>query len=512
MIGIIHVITMAWLLVAGPEIAVQTVEELKAAVAAAKPGDTIVVMAGTYDLSAKIACNNPGTSDAPITVRSEKPGAALIRFDSVQGFHVRAPFWVFEDLDIEGVCANHSKCEHAFHVTGEADSTVIRGCVLHEYNAHIKGNGEGLGPGGAYVWPDDVVIEYNEMKNSSARNTSNPVTPIDVVGGRRWILRGNFIHDHAKGGGNKVSYAAFLKGNSRDGLIERNLVICELEHKGQIRLGLSLGGGGSNPPKICEDGACTPEHQGGVLRNNIIVNCPADVGIYLNKASDTQLYNNTLFNTTGIDIRFEASTADLRNNVLDGKIRNRDGGTHTQGSNLAQSDLTQWFANPAAADFTLVDGAGLVDQGEALSEVTDDFCTNDRNDGLPDIGAVEYDDDGVCITTAPYVPLPDDPPGTTDGDVVDLSEPPPDTGEGEDTVAPEPPPDTAGEEDAVEPVDTDSGGPAIDSGSTLEPSSGGCQHGRRSSPSWPLLCLCLWVLARARYNGVGQSGGPLELS
>jgi parallel beta-helix repeat protein len=259
------------------------------------------------------------------------------------------------------------------------------------------------------------------MDNATVRDTSNPVTPIDVVGGRRWILRGNFIHDHAKGGGNNVSYAAFLKGNSRDGIMERNLVICELNHTGQVRLGLSLGGGGSGPDKICEDSTCTPEHQNGILRNNIIVNCPLDVGIYLNEAANTKLYHNTLYNTTGIDVRFEASTADVRYNVLDGKIRERNGGTSTETGNLAQvsdADFKAWFTDPAASDFSLVDGAALVDKGSPLAEVTDDFCTNTREDGAPDLGAVEYNGDGDCPTTTPFVPPvsnPDPEPDTDGG-------------------------------------------------------------------------------------------------
>jgi hypothetical protein len=381
-------------------------QQLKAAVEGASRGDVIVLAPGTYVVNENLDCTAAGTSDQPIVVRAEVPLQSLIRFNAIEGFHVRAPHWTFQGLDIEGVCADHSQCEHAYHIVGAADYTTIRGNRLHEYNAAIKGNGLD-GPSGARIFPDDVLIENSEFFNSTPRNTGNPVTPIDVVGGRRWTIRANFIHDHAKAGGNNISYAAFLKGNSRDGLFERNLVICELLHRGQIRLGLSFGGGGSGPPPICEDGTCTPEHQNGMMRNNIIVNCPADVGIYLNAAANSRVYNNTVYNTTGIDVRFPASIVDLRNNLLSGRIRNRDGGTSALGSNLQQvshANFSRWFTDPANSDFSLRDGGAIVDRGENLADVPDDFCANDRDDARADIGAVEYDRDAACDTRRPHIP------------------------------------------------------------------------------------------------------------
>jgi parallel beta-helix repeat protein len=381
---------------------VSNASQLINAVNNAAPGDVITLAPGTYDVNQNLLSDNAGTAAQPIVVRAAVLGQAFIRFNAVEGFKVSAPHWTFENLDIQGVCATHSSCEHAFHIVGQADFTHIRNCRLHDYNAMIKGNGEG----NPFVFADDVVIEDSEFFNATIRNTSNPVTPIDVVGGRRWRVRGNFIHDHAKGQGDGISYAAFLKGNSRDGIFERNLVICERDHTGGIRLGLSFGGGGSGPPSICEDGTCTPEHQNGILRNNVIVNCPQDVGIYLNAAANSRIYNNTVFNTTGIDVRFVATTADLRNNILSGSIRNRDGGTSTEGANLEGITLTQWnawFSDPDGADFGLIDGSQIVDLGQVLAQVTDDYCGNLRNDGAPDLGAVEYDGDGVCDTTQPGV-------------------------------------------------------------------------------------------------------------
>jgi len=389
------------------EVPVADVPGLLAAIKAAQAGDTIVLAPGTYEIKQnKIACEAAGTADAPIVVRGAEPGSVKLRLDALEGFHVRGPHWEFAELDIEGICAADSACEHAFHITGAADGTWLHHNRMHGFNAMIKGNGEPIGPNNSYVWPDDVVVEYNEMFNPAPRDTSNPVTPIDVVGGQRWVLRGNFIHDHAKGGGNNISYAAFLKGHSKDGLIERNLVVCELLHSGQVRLGLSLGGGGTSPDAICEDGACKPEHERGILRNNLIVNCPADVGVYVNAGADSKIVNNTLYNTTGIDMRFAETSGLVANNLLSGKIRDRDGASSMKMNNLAEvgpADFGAWFADPGAYDFTLKDGAALVDLGLALAEVKDDYCGNDRDDGKHDIGAIEYDGEG-CVGGVPVEP------------------------------------------------------------------------------------------------------------
>ena len=174
---------------------------------------------------------------------------------------------------------------------------IIRGNRLHEYNAMIKMNGTNdrsvkKGQRPQRIYPNDVLIENNIFFNPAIRDTGNPVTPIDVVGGRRIIIRGNLIADFAKSGRDKISYAAFLKGMSREGIFERNLVICELAHSGHIRVGLSFGGGGTGKGLFDEPVGGT-EHSDGIMRNNIIMNCPNEVGIYLNKSSNTKIYNNT---------------------------------------------------------------------------------------------------------------------------------------------------------------------------------------------------------------------------
>lgn len=253
---------------------VTTAEALTAAVADARPGDLIELAPGDYNLRHRLNTSVAGEAGSPITIRGES--GAVVHFSDatgiVEGFVVAHPHWTFEGLEIVGDCDDHARCEHAWHIVGAGDFTVVRNNIARNFNAQIKGNGT-LSPERAY--PDDVLVEGNEFFNDSPRMTRNPVTPIDVVGGRRWILRANYIHDFAKGGGNNISYAAFLKGNSRDGIIECNIVECERLHTGQIRLGLSFGGGGTGT-SFCEDEDCTSEHRNGIMRNNVIAHCPTD--------------------------------------------------------------------------------------------------------------------------------------------------------------------------------------------------------------------------------------------
>ena len=191
-----------------------------------------------------------------------------------------------------------------------------------------------------------------------------------------------------------------FNGISRNGRFENNLVECEVNHSGFTRVGLSLGGGGSYPDSICEDQNCQAEHTNGQIVNNIIVNCPSDVGIYLNKAPDTQVLHNLLYQTTGIDVRFPNTTAFVDGNVLDGKLRERDDGQATTGTNLVEyRDFDMAYLDPARNDFRPQGIEDLKDQGNP--EVHVDFCWNERSE-TTNLGAIESDCDTSQAHSSPY--------------------------------------------------------------------------------------------------------------
>jgi hypothetical protein len=367
------------------DVNVRSEDELATALQKASAGDVVYIAPGTYELTRKHRLKNKGTVSKPIVLRARKLGDVRLRSKAVELFKVFGSHWIFENLIIQGVCKKHDRCEHAFQIVGAADGTIIRNNHLRDFNAAIKGSGYTIES--KRYFPARVLIEGNAIFNATPRKTANPVTPIDVVGGKGWIVRGNFIADFAKDGGNGVSYGAFLKGNSRNGILERNLVMCEWRHKGMTRVGLSLGGGGTGK-KYCVNQNCATEHTNGTIRNNIILNCPKDVAIYLNKAKATKIYHNTLYKTRGIDVRFDASAADVWNNLLSGDIRRRDGGVHVEMNNTPI--FMRRFKNPRAGNFNLLGRIPKHDKGIRPEKIRVDFCGKKRPKVSPDIGAIEY--------------------------------------------------------------------------------------------------------------------------
>lgn len=405
------------------QVDVTTPAELIAAVSSAHPGDTIVLADGTYPLTGA-SCSANGTAASPITVKSATPLGAHIEFDALEGFKVSGANWHFEGLDVKGVCANDSDCEHAFHVTGAADGFVLRDSRVHDFNAQLKVNAAMIGA--TWVMPNGGLVEYNEIFDSHGRNTSNPVTKLNIDTGMDWIIRANFIHDAYKAGGDNTSYAAFMKSGGKRGLMERNLVVCTRDTTGGTRIGLSFGGGGTAPqfcaPAYDAGTPCSVEHEGGTMRNNIIANC-SDVGIYLNRGKDSHILYNTLVGTSGVDFRFDTTSGEAVGNVLTSVVRTRDSATMTASSNMenvATSMFAQWYMAPLTGDLRVIgDVSTLVGAGPARSDVPNDYCGVTRPTGDIALGAIEHSVPGCTTVPPPHANDPTNPGGDdvgTNGD------------------------------------------------------------------------------------------------
>lgn len=364
-------------------------KSLARAIRDAHPGDHILLAPGTYEVRHTLEATASGTAESPIFLRAAKPGDVRLQIRSAEGMTLYGAFWVIENLSFSGTCTYDEFCEHALHVVGGARSTVIRNNEFRNFNAPLKVNLSGRRD----RMPDFGLVEGNRFSNDRPRNTSRPVTLIDIVGANGWRITSNFIADFAKDGGDYTSYAAFIKGASRGGVMERNLVVCEWKHTGGVRLGLSLGGGGT-ADYACRDNACAFENDGGVIRNNVILNCPNDVGIYLNKASNAVVHNNLVVSTRGLDVRYVQTNALVFNNIIDGRVLERDGGEAELDANVTpgwraaflEKVSRNLFRDARKGDFSVLDREKIAGRGRALASGLSDFCGCGHNPDMPDIG------------------------------------------------------------------------------------------------------------------------------
>lgn len=307
--------------------------ELARAIAHAEPGDDIVLADGRYPITRKLTARASGTAQAPITVRAGHRWGAHIDSAGVIAFEVTGAYWRFADLDIRGVCPQDTSCEHAFHVVGAADGFRLTGSRLVDFNAQVKVNADV-----ARHLPAGGLIANNELFDTHPRHTDNPVAPINIDDAVSWVVRANVVHDFQKDGAGEGAYGIFVKGGSRSPILERNFVQCARGARvpGEM-VGLSFGAHGMDaalcPPHWDAAVPCDPEVTGGIMRNNIVLNCSGD-GIYLNKARDSQiLFNELGLGTGGIVFRYPGSTGVARGNVMRAAPVARDGGSFIDGGN-----------------------------------------------------------------------------------------------------------------------------------------------------------------------------------
>lgn len=323
---------------------VDTPQAIREALLQATPGTEILIAPGLYPFRNKLRLGHAGMATAPIALRAEHPGTVWLLFEQVEGILVDRPHWVFENLDIRGVCQRHDDCEHAFHVVGDARHTQIRNNHIRDFNAHIKVNGHDG------HWPDHGLVAFNTLLNTSPRDTYNPVAPLDLVGANHWRVLDNHVSNFIKADGNQIAYGLFMKGGGEGGRFERNVVICTPKGISQpgLRVGISFGGGGTDPPS-CRHERCKPhEHRQGLAANNLIAHCN-DVGLDVNHSKEIALLHNTLINTAGIAVRRKPSFALIRANLLQGHVGARDGAQAQTHDNLWLSSSAP-LANADALD------------------------------------------------------------------------------------------------------------------------------------------------------------------
>lgn len=380
------------------KILINNEREFKQSIERAKPGDELVIKSGNYHFNYKrLEASKEWTSqDDNIILRSEVNGEVNLFFDSVEAIIIESPNWIIDGLNFVGSCNDHSRCEHALHVVGNAQNIVIRNNTFYDFNAALKIN-ELNG-----IYPDNGLIEHNIFGSSGPRKTNHSITPINLDHGNNWIVRANLIHDFIKEGGNQISYGAFMKGGIENGVFERNLIICNTQKRNYdgSRVGLSLGGGGMEQSDRRNNSIY--ESINSKIRNNIIIHCN-DVGIYNQLSSNSTISNNLLFNTFGIDTRYKSSPAIITNNIVSNRIKNRDNAQSHQENNLiiensakGNEQYYRIFKDPKRGVFNIINPMLLIDyinNSERQVDQSIDFCNHSITKGSNHFGAIYNDSD-----------------------------------------------------------------------------------------------------------------------
>jgi hypothetical protein len=377
---------------AGRVVRVSTVAELQAAVADIASGTTVLIADGDYALTHTLHLYG-GLRDVAIRGASGNPTAVVLRGRGMANANFGdVPHGVLISDAVNVTVADLTIRDVYYHpvqVQGEAGATGVR-----LYNLHLVDAGEQFvkGSTGAANGPhaDDGLVACSRLEYTD-RARSDYTNGVDVLAAANWIIRDNsFVRIRAPVG-QLAGPAVLMWRNSLNTIVERNLFIdCDRA----IALGLS-----PPDPARQRDGEQTYDHQGGIVRNNMIyrrVPAPTgDVGITVNYARDFRIYHNTVIqNNTypqaAIEYRFAVSSGEIHHNLTDGPIQRRDGAAATLQGNITNADAS-WFVDAAAGDLHLGPAAlAAIDGAQPLADVPDDFDGEQRFAGnAPDIGADE---------------------------------------------------------------------------------------------------------------------------
>ncbi|MGM0444420.1 MAG: right-handed parallel beta-helix repeat-containing protein [Fibrobacterota bacterium] len=360
---------------------VSTSDELERAFSTARDdgGDHLILLQdGEYQQSGMFVVDQPKIALQGMS--GDRDGVWIKGSTQMHLFLVRESNFTLENMTL-GSAPNADYGfvpNHVIQVQGEmdADHFTLRNCrVIDAFEQMLKVSKNPTNETSS----DSGLVENCLFEFTTGHGLQWYTGGIDAHRAHNWTIRNNTFKnicnpDPVDGNTSLTEGAIHFWANSRGTVVENNTIInCD---RG-VMFGLSTSG-----------------HFDGVIRNNFIVT-NRDVGIYLGHAQNTKIYNNTIYLTSdyanAIEYRFDNSrNNDIRNNLCNGQVRSRDGGQAEQSSNITTASA-DWFVDIESGDLHLTSAReSVVDQGEVLSEVTDDIDGQARRDGAPDIGAHEW--------------------------------------------------------------------------------------------------------------------------
>jgi len=370
---------------AGPVVRVGTARALYEAARTCKPGTTILLAGGVYELSRPVVI----AADR-ITLRGAGGDREKVILDRGGGRGRRdacvlvagADDVLIADLTCRD-CDGHG-IQIAPHVG--AQRTRIHNVKFHNIwtrgvkGSHPKYGHEPIGPDREEILrkrPTGGEIRYCLFVNDHRKKLDDPfrgdyVGGIDMMWLKGWVIADNvFVGIRGRNGGGRG--AIFIWVHSEDVVVERNVIIdCDR--------GICFGNPSGSRPHMTR----------GMVRNNFVVG-GAGKAVEMCRTVDTRVCHNTVAARSvdhPLTVHFfqGARGGQFHNNIVHGRASLEAG--VASGGNIV-GDCTGWFANRAVGDLHLTDKAArALGAGRPLKDVPQDFDGQKRA-SPPAVGADE---------------------------------------------------------------------------------------------------------------------------
>lgn len=341
---------------------------------------TIVIAPGTYVLTRSLYIHGTFTNVGIRGATSNSDDVVLIGPGMAQANYGEVPYGVWTGDGVNGVTiANLTLRDFYYH------PIIFNGGTQNPrvYNVHLINAGQQfikVNPDASGVGANNGSLEYSVIEFATTAK-DDYTKGIDIQGATNWVVRHNLFRNIVAPPGQIAGAGVLAWRGTSNTVVEGNTFI-------NCARGIMFGA----------DDTVSPSHSGGIARNNFFYRSatePGDVGIILSDSPRSEVLNNTVIVSgtygTPIELRYPGTANVLvANNLLDGAIGLRDGGTANQSHNYAGAPATM-FVDAASGDLHLSASAtGAIDQGVTLADVTDDWDGDLRPKGSAyDIGADE---------------------------------------------------------------------------------------------------------------------------
>jgi parallel beta-helix repeat protein len=402
-----HCITAAALLFAASSSQATIVEisptsDIRAAIAALKPGDELVLRGGTYRFTSRFAVTAVGTAAQPITIDGKTGESAILLMTTDQQNVMdveNSAYLVLRNLKVTGgshgirlINSDFITVEdNEIYETGDVALSANAGgtyeglVIRHNHIHHTNGSGEGmyLGCNNNDCRVANSVVEFNYVHHTN-RVTVEQGDGIELKEGSYGnVIRHNVIHDTNYPG--IITYSTV--GNGAANVIEGNVIWNTNDHAIQsaadsvIRNNIVIG-----------SSIALQQHQAGSPSNQIVVhNTVIGAGIQVrNVVGAVVVANNAVYNNAGAAIQLISGNTGLVSvvgNVGVGGLSGTSSG-YRDGNGIGADFVAGHYGIPPIDLFPSA-GSALRNAGSTTYVTAADFNGTARG-GVADAGAYAF--------------------------------------------------------------------------------------------------------------------------